>query len=82
MHVINSSSKLHTLHTEKTIQENTINCKRQEVNDKILSIKVQMYIIYIFSMNFHKVIKLKNRKTKSRDKSGGIALGFKEQSLL
>ena len=45
MHVINSSSKLHTLHTEKTIQENAINCK-----------KVQMYIIYNFSMNFHKVI--------------------------
>ena len=56
MHVINSSSKLHTLHTEKTIQENAINCKRQEVNDKILSKKVQMYIIYNFSMNFHKVI--------------------------
>ena len=39
MHVINSSSKLHTLHTEKTIQENVINCKRQEANDKILSKK-------------------------------------------
>ena len=39
-----------------TIQENAINCKRQEVNDKILSIKVQMYSIYNFSMNFHKVI--------------------------
>ena len=49
---------LHTLHTEKTIQENAINCKRQEVDDKILLIKVQMYItcIYNFSMNFHKVI--------------------------
>jgi hypothetical protein len=33
------SSKLHTLHTEKTIQENVINCKRQEANDKILSKK-------------------------------------------
>ena len=31
-------------------------CKRQEVDDKILSIKVQMYIIYNFSMNFHQVI--------------------------
>ena len=39
MYVINSSSKLHTLHTEKTIQENVINCKRQEANDKILSKK-------------------------------------------
>ena len=56
MHVIHSSSKVNTLHTEKTIQENAINCKRQEVDDKILSIKVQMYIIYNFSMNFHQVI--------------------------
>ena len=53
VHAINSSSKVHTLHTEKTIQENAINCKRQEVNDKIL---LQMYIIYNFSGNFHKVI--------------------------
>jgi hypothetical protein len=56
VHVIHSSSKVNTLHTEKTIQENAINCKRQEVDDKILSIKVQMYIIYNFSMNFHQVI--------------------------
>ena len=40
----------------KTIQENVINCKRQEVDDNILSIKVQMYIIYNFSLNFHQVI--------------------------
>jgi hypothetical protein len=56
VHVINSSSKVHTLHTGKTIQENAINCKRQEVDDKILSITVQMYIIYKFSMIFYKVI--------------------------
>jgi hypothetical protein len=53
VHAIHFSSKVHTLHTEKTIQENAINCKRQEVNDKIL---LQMYIIYNFSGNFHKVI--------------------------
>jgi hypothetical protein len=43
IHVINSSSKLHTSHTEKTIKENAINCKKQEVNENILSINVHMY---------------------------------------
>jgi hypothetical protein len=59
---------LYTLHTEKNniieglltlhnclpFQENAINCKRQEANDKILSINV--YYIYNLSMNFLKFI--------------------------
>ena len=50
VHVINSSSTMHTLHTETTIQEIAINCRWQEVIDKLLSINVHyMQFQYEFS---------------------------------
>lgn len=68
IHVVNSSFMLHTLHTEKqfnwgslkfvylfTFQENAINYKIQESNDKTLSIKIHVYHIqfqYEFSYNY------------------------------
>jgi hypothetical protein len=50
----NIIENLLTLHNCLPFQENAINCKRKEANDKILSINV--YYIYNLSMNFLKFI--------------------------